>query len=202
MKKRVLVSSAMVLLAAGLMLTVSCAKKSVVSDPAAVQVDTEEETAAEAEAEAEAAAKAKELARQQAIEEEQIKEEAARKARAAAEKQAAERQEFENRNVHFDYDSSRLTDEAKRILKEKAAWLRNNPGVTVVVEGHCDERGLTEYNLALGERRAMAARQYLVDSGISPSRLTTISYGEEKPLDPAHNPAAWAKNRRAQFSIK
>jgi len=202
MKKRVIVNSAMIFLAVGLMLTVSCAKKSVVSDPSAVQVDTEKTAAAQAEAEAEAAARASELARQQAIEEEQINEEAARKARAAAEKQAAERQKFENRNVHFDYDSSRLTPAAKKILKEKAAWLRNNPGVTVVVEGHCDERGLTEYNLALGERRAMAARQYLVDAGISPSRLTTISYGEEKPLDPAHNPEAWAKNRRAHFTIQ
>jgi peptidoglycan-associated lipoprotein len=91
---------------------------------------------------------------------------------------------------------------AQETLKRKAAWLRDNPTATVTIEGNCDERGTNEYNLALGERRAESARAYLVDLGISASRLTTISYGEERPLDPRHNEEAWAKNRNDQFKLR
>ncbi|MFO7883647.1 MAG: peptidoglycan-associated lipoprotein Pal [Desulfobacteraceae bacterium] len=198
MSKKILVNLVMVLLVSGLVFTVSCAKKCVVSEPAEAQVETQDQSAeAQAAAQAEARTAAE---RQKAIAEEQIREESERRALAA--KKAEEKTRFENRNIHFAYDSSELTPEARAILKKKADWMRNNPGVTVVVEGHCDERGSTEYNLALGERRALAARQYLVDIGISASRLGTISYGEEKPLDPAHTPSAWDKNRRAQFKIQ
>jgi peptidoglycan-associated lipoprotein len=88
------------------------------------------------------------------------------------------------------------------VLKEKAAWLQDRPEVDVLIEGHCDERGTNEYNLALGERRAQSAKVFLVNMGIASSRLTTVSYGEERPLDPGHDEAAWAKNRRAQFVIE
>ena len=76
-----------------------------------------------------------------------------------------------------------------------------HPGVTVTIEGHCDERGTNEYNLALGDRRAESAKRFLTDLGISATRLTTVSYGEERPVDPRHNEEAWAKNRRAHFVI-
>src|SRR5581483_3024459 len=101
----------------------------------------------------------------------------------------------------FEYDSSELTSEAQRVLNENAQLLKQNPTWTVTIEGHCDERGTAEYNLALGERRAVAARAYLVSLGISADRLRTVSYGKEFPFDPGHDEAAFAKNRRAHFVI-
>ncbi|MGD8266646.1 MAG: peptidoglycan-associated lipoprotein Pal [Desulfobacterales bacterium] len=112
------------------------------------------------------------------------------------------RNQFLNENVHFAFDSAALSPRGQDVLKRKAAWLNDNPGMTVVIEGHCDERGTPEYNMALGERRAESARAFLVDTGVSSSRLRTTSYGEEKPLDPRSNEEAWAKNRRAQFRIQ
>lgn len=103
-------------------------------------------------------------------------------------------------DVYFDFDKSTLTAEARDTLMRKAQWLRANTGVRLTIEGHCDERGTSEYNLALGDRRAEAARIFLVDLGIDPARLTTVSYGEERPADPGHNEQAWAKNRRAHFA--
>jgi len=101
--------------------------------------------------------------------------------------------------VHFEFDQFSLSAEARDILAANAALLQANGDVKVRVEGHCDERGSDEYNLALGERRAIAARDYLVSLGIAADRISTISYGEEMPLDPASNEGAWAKNRRAEF---
>ncbi len=103
--------------------------------------------------------------------------------------------------VYFDYDSYRVTGAGRDALNSNIAWLKSNPNATVQVEGHCDERGTTEYNLALGERRANAARDYMVKSGISRSRISVISYGEERPADPGHDESAWSKNRRAAFVI-
>ncbi|MGE5246324.1 MAG: peptidoglycan-associated lipoprotein Pal [Betaproteobacteria bacterium] len=101
----------------------------------------------------------------------------------------------------FDYDSSELSPEAQKALDGDAALLKKYPGWMVTIEGHCDERGTAEYNLALGERRAVAARTYLVSLGVSADRLKTVSYGKEFPFDPGHDEAAWAKNRRAHFVI-
>lgn len=101
--------------------------------------------------------------------------------------------------IHFDYDQSTLTSEARRTLAANADWVKAHPKVTVQIEGHCDARGSVEYNLALGERRAQAVKSYLATLGIDSKRLTIISYGEEKPLDTADTPAAYAKNRRANF---
>ena len=95
----------------------------------------------------------------------------------------------------------RLLPEAREILWHKAKWLTAHPGISVIIEDHCDERGTSEYNIALGDRRARRAKSYLVDLGIVPERLTTISYGEESPLDPRHDEEAWAKNRRGHFVI-
>ena len=101
----------------------------------------------------------------------------------------------------FDYDSSELSPEAQRALDDDARILKQYGAWTVTLEGHCDERGTPEYNLALGERRAVAARAYLVSLGISADRLRTVSYGKEFPFDPGHDDAAYAKNRRAHFVI-
>ena len=108
---------------------------------------------------------------------------------------------FVNEDIHFAFDSFLLEPEAERILGEKAAWLQDNANVGVQIEGHCDERGTSDYNLALGERRANAVQQYLTVLGIDSGRLSTISYGEEQPLDPGHDEAAWGRNRRARFVI-
>jgi peptidoglycan-associated lipoprotein len=103
--------------------------------------------------------------------------------------------------VYFDFDSYVLRQDARDSLDKNATWLKSNAGQKVRLEGHCDERGSDEYNLALGEKRARAAMNYLVTLGISADRLATISYGKEKPADPGHNDAAWAKNRRVDFVI-
>lgn len=103
--------------------------------------------------------------------------------------------------VFFDYDSSDLAPAGKVALDENAALLKKYSTWVITIEGHCDERGTPEYNLALGERRAVAARTYLVSLGIAADRLRTVSYGKEFPFDPGHDEAAWAKNRRAHFVI-
>jgi len=108
---------------------------------------------------------------------------------------------FESENIYFAFDKSDLKPEARAVLVKKADWLRNNPSFSVRIEGHCDERGTNEYNLALGERRALAAWKFLNALGISGDRMSTISYGEERPADPRSNQTAWAKNRRDEFKL-
>jgi peptidoglycan-associated lipoprotein len=103
--------------------------------------------------------------------------------------------------VFFAYDSAEVDSESRRVLDQNAEVLRRNPNWVVTIEGHCDERGTAEYNLALGERRAVAARQYLVEIGLSPDRLRTVSYGKEFPFDPGSNETAWRQNRRAHLVI-
>jgi peptidoglycan-associated lipoprotein len=103
--------------------------------------------------------------------------------------------------VFFDLDSSDLSPEAQRALDENAATIKKYPSWAVTIEGHCDERGTAEYNLALGERRSIAARAYLVSLGIPADRVRTVSYGKEFPFDPGHDEAAFRKNRRAHFVI-
>jgi len=105
------------------------------------------------------------------------------------------------KDIHFEFDRYDLTPEAKRILAENAQVLLEHPTWKIQIEGHCDERGSNEYNLALGEKRARSARNYLIKLGIAPERLSIISYGEEMPLDPRHCEEAWAKNRRCHFVI-
>jgi len=99
--------------------------------------------------------------------------------------------------VFFATNESVLTTASRETLRKQAAWLRKNPEVTVVLEGHADERGTREYNLALGERRANSAKDYLMTYGISSGRISVISYGKERPVDPGSNPLAWSKNRRS-----
>ena len=104
-------------------------------------------------------------------------------------------------DIHFEYDQATLTDEARAILDRHAGWLKAHPAAKVLVEGHCDERGTIEYNLALGDRRARAAQEYLVGVGVPGAMLRTTSYGKERPLDTGSNEAAWARNRRAHFTV-
>lgn len=103
--------------------------------------------------------------------------------------------------IYFSFDSAGLSDEARATLSKNAEQLNKQPSASVRIEGNCDERGSDEYNLALGERRANSAKDYLVNLGIKPERISVISYGEEKPADPGHDEAAWAKNRRDEFVI-
>ena len=105
------------------------------------------------------------------------------------------------RNVHFDFDRYNLKPETRQVLRENYALLRKLPDVKVLVEGHCDNRGTVEYNLALGQRRADSVRDYLVSLGMRPAGIRTISYGKERPVDPRNSEEAWALNRRAEFKI-
>lgn len=105
------------------------------------------------------------------------------------------------RDINFDFDSSIILPDAREILKVNADFLLKNRISSIVIEGHCDERGTAEYNMALGQRRAQETKKYLVNLGIKESTITTISYGEERPLDPGNTEEAWAKNRRAHFLI-
>lgn len=107
----------------------------------------------------------------------------------------------ELKRIHFAYNQFTLEDAARVTLEQNAVYLRRNPTEKIVIEGHCDERGSDEYNLALGERRAVAAKNYLQSLGIPAERLTVISYGEEKPLVAAATEEAWAQNRRAEFRV-
>lgn len=136
-----------------------------------------------------------------------IREEDLRSSAAAAEdermKAAAEAMSLlESQNIYFRYDEYVLDQDARLILDKKADWLLSNPSYSLHISGHCDNRGTNEYNLALGERRANAARDYLVALGVSADRVSTISYGEERPVDESNNEEAWAKNRRAEFNLR
>ena len=149
-------------------------------------------------------------ARERAIKEQELKakEEAAKqdleKSLIAKKEPGIEGTVFESsllKDIHFDFDKYDIRSQDTEILKENAALLKKYPNVKIQIEGHCDERGTTEYNVALGERRANSTKRYLLSLGISADRLSTISYGEEKPADPGHTEDAWAKNRRAHFII-
>jgi len=178
MRKKLWVILALLFVIPGLLFTVSCAKKTV-KDETVMQQQAEEE------------------ARIQAREAEQTE-----SAEAAKRQMMAAQNRFLNEDIHFEFDSSNLLPEAQEILRWKAAWLQKNQNVQVTIEGHCDERGTSEYNLALGDRRANSAKSYLMDLGIYGSRLNTISYGEERPADYGSNEESWAKNRRAHFTIE
>jgi peptidoglycan-associated lipoprotein len=104
-------------------------------------------------------------------------------------------------DIHFELDSAALSDEARSILEKHALWLQGQRDVRVSIEGHCDERGTVEYNLALGEQRARAVRDYLASLGVAGSRLRVVTFGKERPLDPGSDEAAMARNRRAHFAV-
>ena len=105
-------------------------------------------------------------------------------------------------DVLFDFDKADLTEEGKRICQSVTEYMKKNPKAKLLVEGHCDERGTAEYNLALGERRATAVRNYLLSLGVPKGALATVSFGKERPVDPGHTETSWARNRRAHFVLK
>lgn len=211
-RNMVLVTLALLL---GIVFIAGCAKKpalqeerGVAKEQAAVEQGAAEEKAAAAETPEKRALQEEQAKREAALKEaekaaaakaapKEVQEKAARVGTAAA----PSRELYEFRDVNFDFDKFNLREDAREILKKHAEWLNKNKDVMIAVEGHCDERGTTEYNLALGERRAQAAAKFLVDMGIDAGRIKTISYGEELPLDTGHNEEAWAKNRRAQFVV-
>lgn len=182
----------------GLVFTASCSKKAVKPAPAAAYEEKPRQIVSTSEKDKQA--------RQRAIEEERLRQERLRKEREERlRKQRASSgsgNAFMAEDVYFSYDSAVLSSRARSVLKQKAQWLNQNPNVSAIIEGHCDERGTNAYNMALGDRRAESVKAFLVNLGISRSRLTTISYGEERPADPRHNESAWAKNRRAHFVLQ
>ncbi len=193
------------------LILMGCPKKTVVKEEPSVkraeELAAEREKATKLEAERtakEKEAREKELAR--------IREEEAKKARkkefekslVAKKEPGIEGEILESnliKDIHFDFDKYDIRSRDTEILKENAALLMKHPTIKIQVEGHCDERGTEQYNLALGERRANSTKKYLTSLGILPDRISTISYGEEKPLDPRPNEEAWAKNRRAHTVI-
>ena len=192
MRKKFWIHVALLLIIPGLLFTASCAKKTVKSDTSATAVE-EQRQAEEAAAQAQA----------QEREEQAAAEAAAQMAEETAQRDALMlKNRFESENIYFEFDSSALSPMAQGVLSDKAAYLRDNPGYQVIIEGHCDERGTPEYNLALGDRRAESAKNFLVNLGVDSARFTTVSYGEENPVDTGHDEDAWSKNRRAQFLLE
>lgn len=186
MRKNYWMVLALAIILPALMFPVSCAKKAVESEPAvtaAPPVETPQDTSAADEAE------------RARIEAERLAAEQAKDAAMAA------RNLFTNEDIYYEFDSSAILPAAQQVLASKADYMRAAGAVSVTIEGHCDERGTDAYNMALGQRRADAARDYMINLGISGARLNTISYGEERPVDMGHNEEAWAKNRRAHFAI-
>lgn len=120
----------------------------------------------------------------------------------ATQEQAASQITADLKDINFDFDKYNIRPEDGQILSGHADFLLKNKNVKIVIEGNCDDRGTAEYNLALGDRRAKEAKKYLVKSGIDQKRIKTVSYGKKRPLDPAHNEEAWAKNRRDHFVVK
>lgn len=159
----------------------------------AEKVENEERVRKEAEEKAKAEAETEERARREA--EERAKLEAEARAR------EEERKAFRFEDVHFDFDRYEVKERYREVLKDTADWLLKNRDARIVVEGHCDERGSNEYNLALGDRRAYRVKQYLVTLGVSAARIETISYGEERPVCTESNEDCWGRNRRASFVL-
>ena len=194
----------------GLILT-GCPKKTVVKEEPSVkraeELAGEREKAAKLEAERaekEKEAREKELARIREEEAKKAREKEFEKSLVAKKEPGIEGEVLESKllkDIHFDFDKYDIRPADAEILKGNAAILMKHPTLKIQIEGHCDERGTSEYNLALGERRANSAKKYLVSLGMRADQISTISYGEEKPLDPGHNEAAWAKNRRDHFII-
>jgi peptidoglycan-associated lipoprotein len=202
MKRHLVVFSLIVLvLGLGLILTTGCAKK-VVKEAAEEKTATVQKESGATPAQP-AETEEQRLAREKAMKEAALREEQERERALAAEKEKAATAAIAEAfaDIRFDFDKFDLKPEAREALKKAAAYMQANKNVTVLIEGNCDERGTVEYNLALGEKRALSAMKFLVDLGIDKARIKTISYGKEKPLDPGHTEDAWAKNRRDHFVV-
>jgi peptidoglycan-associated lipoprotein len=189
-----------------------CAKKATLKEEAVVT--QEQKAVSQAPAVADDAAAREKALQEQALTDQAAREAAERAAREGAAREAADKakkeagamaaailKELQIADINFDFDKYNLKPEAQEILKKGAPAYLKYRDYKLVVEGHCDEQGTSEYNLALGEKRATEAAKYLADLGIEKARIKTISYGKEMPLDKGHDEAAWAKNRRAHFVI-
>jgi peptidoglycan-associated lipoprotein len=196
MKKKLWMVLIVLLVMPALIMTTGCSKKQVQPDVSLIGTDADQYDAARQRAMAE-----EEEARRKALEERRLMEEQGLMEEKSRE-DMSQRQQYMEEDIYFDFDQSVIRPDAQDVLRKKAEFLRENSGSSVIIEGHCDERGTSEYNLALGERRALAAKAFLMNMGISSSRLSTISYGEERPVDPGSNEEAWARNRRAHFVLQ
>jgi len=195
MSKKVWWSIVMGVFLLPLFFTVSCTKKMVQNEP----METAQPQVAKApDRSAEEAERARRLEQERREQERKMENERLRAEKAAQEAAMAA---FLKENIQFAFDSDVLSDSAQEILKRKAEYLRENADVTVMVQGHCDERGTEAYNIALGDRRAASVKKFLVRLGIDGQRLETVSYGEERPLSDGHDEASWSMNRRAQFAV-
>jgi peptidoglycan-associated lipoprotein len=184
----------------GLVLT-GCPKKTVVKEEPSMK---KAEEPAVAEREKAATLEAEKAAREKEEEARRAKEKEFEKTLVAKKEPGISGEVFEStmlKDIRFDFDKYDIRPRDAEILKENAAVLLKNSNVKIQIEGHCDERGTNVYNLALGERRASAAKKYLLSLGIPGDQVSTISYGEERPFDPGHDEEAWAKNRRAHFIV-
>jgi len=194
MRKNLTLIGFLVLVAFGMTIFTGCAEKKTVVKDEAIQEQTAP-AAQTAQQDNEAARQVKEQADRERALREQAEREQAAKAKAAA------TAEVNIRDINFDFDQSNIRPDAREILKANADILLKKGAAQIAIEGYCDERGTAEYNMALGERRAQEAKKYLVNLGMEASQIKTISYGEERPLDPGNNEDAWANNRRAHFVI-
>ena len=179
-----------------------CPKKTVVKEEPSI-TKAEEAAALEAEKAAKEA-REKELARIREEEARKAKEKEFEKSLVAKKEPGFAGEVFDSKllkDIHFDFDEYNVRPEDAEILKQNATWLTKYPRLKIQIEGHCDERGTIEYNLALGERRANSTKNYLLHIGVPADRISIISYGEERPFNQNHNEEAWAKNRRAHFII-
>lgn len=190
MKKTIGTTLMAALVILGLLMTVSCAKKSITSHENAMENNGDNAKNAQ-----DLASIEEERIKSQAFQE-QLREKELKKNRNTA------RQQFLNQHIYFEFDSYNLGSKAKILLTKKTEWLDSNQGIAITIEGHCDQRGTIEYNLALGERRAMAVKNYLQDLGVSASRMTLVSYGEEKPIQSGLSDEIHRKNRRAQIILQ
>jgi len=195
MKKSIWIILALLLVIPGLLFTASCGKKSLKADIETMKDKPKEAPAPPPQAPAQAPAPAPFV--QKAPDSVKISAEELR-----AREKAAAIKVLTNEDVYFNYDSAALNPAAQEILKKKVAYLEKYSDLSITIEGHCDERGTNEYNLALGERRAESAKNFLVDIGLAASRFKTISFGEENPVATGNDEEAWAKNRRAHFVVK
>lgn len=196
MLKKLWICIGLLMIIPALLFTTSCAKKAVNTGQVVEEAThaTEEDTAE---------IKQKTMPENQAEEDlktAQLAEQAAKEEEIPKAKMAS--MMLMNEDIYFDYDSSVLKSTARELLIRKSEWLHMNPDASVIIEGHCDERGTTAYNIALGDRRAQSAKAFFVDVGIQTNQISTISYGEERPVETAQNEDAWSKNRRAHFVIE
>ena len=198
-KKTMIVSIAVIFACTSLLMMTSCAKKHVKMEEEVTKAVPEKKGAVveDKAKKADVTLDAEKKSREEAAKKRKLEQQKAD----AAKMLRIQMRIFEAGNIYFDFDKSDLIPDARAILKRKAEWLQDNPQFRVRIEGHCDERGTNEYNIALGERRANAAFRFLNALGISGERLDIVSYGEEKPADPGHNSEAWDKNRRDEFKL-